>query len=310
MCGPKHVVAKGATPVLTPADTRSPLDGLPDRFVQPPVLGRARRVGEGRSWAPCPGQRRQLASGRSLRRDHAPPAGPLLDGLRPLARGLAGAAGRAHRRETAVSGVLRWGHAETAGGWSIALRPAYDYLGAVGAPHRSLIYAELVPFCGGDRHRGAPARCRRCRLRVRFRRPDLGQRRARLRPFQRLVPRVVDGAPLRACLVARTLRQEVIDVLADLPALLVGRANVLLVALGDLLEVVEVGRQVRCEDLQPPFGAAERDTGDDDGVLGPAHRSRTCRFTLARLSFRGVGHRAQPELAVCDSISLHQQTVH
>ena len=267
---------------------------LPDRFVQPPVLGRARRAREGRSWPPCLGQRRQLASGRSLRRDHAPPAGPLLDGLRPLARGslapsagyqphpelaagtpsyrlfiggasltalrfrhavldvdtdafdavarlpgggaaeprtlggatrrrvaarlgvpldvtgmrrlsvgvvrrwdagpdiawlsrvgsymdsydlvgdvriaaprsrlsaavsgrvqLAGAvrgvaaAGRAHRRETAVSGVLRWGHAETAGGWSIALRPAYGYLGAVGAPRRSLIYSELVPFAAG-----------------------------------------------------------------------------------------------------------------------------------------------------------------
>ena len=28
--GPKHVVTKGATPVLTPAETRSLLDGLPD----------------------------------------------------------------------------------------------------------------------------------------------------------------------------------------------------------------------------------------------------------------------------------------
>ena len=63
-------------------------------------------------------------------------------------RGVA-AAGRAHRRETAVSGVLRWGHAETAGGWSIALRPAYGYLGAVGAPRRSVIYSELVPFAAG-----------------------------------------------------------------------------------------------------------------------------------------------------------------
>ena len=59
------------------------------------------------------------------------------------------AAGRAHRRETAVSGVLRWGHAETGGGWSIALRPAYGYPGAVGAPRNSVIYSGLVPYAAG-----------------------------------------------------------------------------------------------------------------------------------------------------------------
>ena len=63
-------------------------------------------------------------------------------------RGVA-AAGPAHRRETAISAVLRWGHAETAGGWSIALRPAYGYPGAAGAPRRSLIYSELVPHAAG-----------------------------------------------------------------------------------------------------------------------------------------------------------------